>query len=352
MKKKLLLLAIGFAMTTQMIIAQVPSYAPTNELVGYWSFNGNANDASPNANNGTVNGVTLTTDRFGNVNSAYSFDGVNNNINFGNSNIYALTSTNILSFSVWINPERARISQTSPYYTDCIFSKYQDMSASNSNYYFAVNGIDATHAITLTTANGTNGISTPTILNNWIHYVVIYQVGTNNVKIYKNSTLVNSGTLNFNSAQSSSNFYLGYLPTTITNIIQSYFKGKIDDFGIWNRALTQDEITSLYYSENSCQSLVINTGVLGFNPVTYNNTVTIYPNPANDHITIDCGNLANVSGWNIRIFNTLSQEVFSGAMNQQQYTIPLNTWGGQGIYFVKIYDASNNIVNTKKIILQ
>ncbi|CAN1528152.1 Secretion system C-terminal sorting domain [Flavobacteriaceae bacterium] len=105
-------------------------------------------------------------------------------------------------------------------------------------------------------------------------------------------------------------------------------------------------------AENTCSTLVINTGVLGFNPVTYNNTVTIYPNPANDHITIDCGNLANVSGWTIKIVNTLSQEVFTGAMNTQQYVVPLNTWNGQGVYFVKIYDASNNLVNTKKIILQ
>jgi uncharacterized repeat protein (TIGR03803 family) len=80
--------------------------------------------------------------------------------------------------------------------------------------------------------------------------------------------------------------------------------------------------------------------------------INIYPNPANDHITIDCGNLANVSGWTIKIVNTLSQEVFSGAMNTQQYVVPLNSWSGQGVYFVKIYDASNNLMNTKKIILQ
>ena len=78
----------------------------------------------------------------------------------------------------------------------------------------------------------------------------------------------------------------------------------------------------------------------------------VYPNPANDQITIDCGNLANVSGWTIKIVNTLGQEVFSGAMNTQQYVVPLNSWSGQGIYFVKIYDGSNNLMNTKKIILQ
>src|SRR5208282_5892757 len=51
---------------------------PTNllqGLVAYYPFNGNANDASGNGNNGTVYGATLTADRFGNPNAAYSFNG-------------------------------------------------------------------------------------------------------------------------------------------------------------------------------------------------------------------------------------------------------------------------------------
>ena len=52
--------------------AQVPSYVPTNGLVGYWPFNGNANDESGNGNNGTVNGgVSSTSDRNGDANAAF-----------------------------------------------------------------------------------------------------------------------------------------------------------------------------------------------------------------------------------------------------------------------------------------
>ena len=65
--------------------AQVPSYVPTNGLVGWWPFNGNANDESGNGNNGTVNGANLTADRFGNVNKAYSFDGIDDFIDLGTS---------------------------------------------------------------------------------------------------------------------------------------------------------------------------------------------------------------------------------------------------------------------------
>ena len=52
----------------------LPSNLQTG-LVGYWPFCGNANDESGNGNNGTVNGVTLTLDKFGNSNSAYNFSG-------------------------------------------------------------------------------------------------------------------------------------------------------------------------------------------------------------------------------------------------------------------------------------
>src|ERR1017187_1105850 len=47
----------------------------TKGLVAYYPFSGNANDASGNGHNGSVNNATLTTDRFGNANCAYSFNG-------------------------------------------------------------------------------------------------------------------------------------------------------------------------------------------------------------------------------------------------------------------------------------
>jgi hypothetical protein len=37
----------------------VPAFVPTNGLVGWWPFNGNANDESGNGNNGVVNGCDV-----------------------------------------------------------------------------------------------------------------------------------------------------------------------------------------------------------------------------------------------------------------------------------------------------
>jgi len=89
-----LIVALVFA--TNVFGQNLPSYLPKNGLVGWWPFNGNANDESGNGNHGTVNGATLTTDRNGISNQAYSFKGAPDRIDVGNIN-----NKNI-SISSWI----------------------------------------------------------------------------------------------------------------------------------------------------------------------------------------------------------------------------------------------------------
>ena len=67
-----------------------------------YPFNGNANDASGNGNNGTVYGATLTTDRFGNPNSAYYFNGLSDYIDIPNNSSQQIT-TNQLTLAAWVN---------------------------------------------------------------------------------------------------------------------------------------------------------------------------------------------------------------------------------------------------------
>ena len=85
-----MLLALSFGAFAQI---------PTNGLIGYWPFNGNAKDQSGNNNNGVCGTVTLTTDRFGNPNSAYYFSntpsdtiGINNTLPYGD-----------FTFAFWFN---------------------------------------------------------------------------------------------------------------------------------------------------------------------------------------------------------------------------------------------------------
>jgi hypothetical protein len=99
-------------------------------------------------------------------------------------------------------------------------------------------------------------------------------------------------------------------------------------------------------------TLVINATITGLNPPNNLNTIKVFPNPANDHITINYGNFASMSGYTLKITNNLGQVVFTTPINQQSSYIDLSTWSGNGIYFVQIIDNLNNTIENRKIILQ
>ncbi|NCA22273.1 MAG: hypothetical protein EBS86_14185, partial [Crocinitomicaceae bacterium] len=99
-------MAVGLCLSAN-VMAQVPSYVPTIGLVGYWPFNGNANDLSLNNLDGVATGVDLVQDRYGILNSAYEF--TTNGWNPGSqlSEVYipynSLFNTSQISISTWIN---------------------------------------------------------------------------------------------------------------------------------------------------------------------------------------------------------------------------------------------------------
>jgi hypothetical protein len=150
----------------------------------------------------------------------------------------------------------------------------------------------------------------------------------------------------------------------------------MDDIGIWNRALSAEEVQQLY-SLNACtftiydtvtvtqtvydtvttyttvtDTLVINTLITELAPPANSNTIKVFPNPANSHITIDYGNFALMNGYQLRIENSLGQQVFQTNITQQSDYLSLNTWGGNGLYFVHIIDPQGNTIDIRKIVLQ
>ena len=78
----------------------------TNGLVAYYPFNGNANDAA-GTNNGIVNGAALTTNRFGNANKAYYFNGTSAFVGINYSEIFNFNPTGELTISTWFKISQA-----------------------------------------------------------------------------------------------------------------------------------------------------------------------------------------------------------------------------------------------------
>jgi hypothetical protein len=73
MKKIFLTISLSILFIPLGMSQDLPSYVPTDGLVAYYPFNGNANDESGNGHHGTVNGAILSSDRDGNNDKAYEF---------------------------------------------------------------------------------------------------------------------------------------------------------------------------------------------------------------------------------------------------------------------------------------
>ena len=215
------------------LYSQVPSYVPTNGLVGWWPFNGNANDESGNGNNGTINGALLTTDRNGNANKAYSFDGVNDEI------FTSRSSSTDFSISAWY-----LINQSQPY--SPIIDAY------NANWEVVIKQLDPCYIEWI----GTNynekisGLSPP--IQTWHQVAITMQNGT--LKLYVNGQLSQSYNL-ISTINSNGPMYFGYSKSGTSQ----FLNGKLDDIGFWNRALTQSEVTALYSAQSSspCTATII-----------------------------------------------------------------------------------------------
>ena len=96
--KKFMLFMVSLAMILPLSGTAVAGLG--DGLMAYYPFTGNANDSSGNENHGTVNGATLTTDRLGNANSAYSFDGEDDYIKVPNSQSIDVAG-NTISIAAW-----------------------------------------------------------------------------------------------------------------------------------------------------------------------------------------------------------------------------------------------------------
>ena len=233
---------IGFANLT---MAQVPSYVPSDGLKGWWGFNGNANDLSGNGNNGTIYGATLTSDRFGTINKAYSFNSTNQNYININYN-YQLTSL-IGTISVWIKSSSSFGNEQR-----CIFGQPygQPQLSVNGNYCNSSNNASL-YFSNLNQSIDKGVCSNSSVIDgSWKLITVVYS--SDSMNMFVNGVLVNSfinGTTllanscvaNLNIGGFSTSQVCGFPATT-----SQFFNGLIDDIGIWNRALTQSEITALY----------------------------------------------------------------------------------------------------------
>jgi hypothetical protein len=303
-------------------------------LVAWYPFCGNANDESGNGNNGIVSGAELTTDRFGNIQGAYRFNGSSDFIQILDSP--ELNFSNQYSMSVWVKipdysvnagSERART----------IISKPR--SAGGTGYAFrSIEGFSFDGQNPLTYTSGwNNNIINSTIggnqdvlaLNTWCHLVFTFDGSF--VRLYKNGQLVNSRATSFvlNSAQTS--LFIGK-EFEFSNQFSRWFKGDLDDVALYNRSLSAEDILELYNSENL--SILWSNGATSSNIIESPNQTTTYS------VTVTKGNQTCTSEITIAVNQASAATVNATITEGESYSFNGQNLSTAGTYTATLQNAA------------
>lgn len=227
----------------------IPNFVPSNGLVGWWPFTGSANDLSGNGNNGTVNGATLTADRFGSSGKAYLFNGTSDNIsvpsatsiNFGVSSFAVNVWVKfVANYSSNINPHGI-VTKSVPTGGTPPLDGWQLMTTNNVIYTeFALTGY------------GTCGYSCSNSLfdNNWHMITWMVNRSASTFSYYLDGVFTNSVICGPSVGGISNNYPLRF-GAEREFATPLFFGGYIDDIGMWNRILTVCEINKLYTSSST-----------------------------------------------------------------------------------------------------
>ncbi|WP_396218647.1 LamG-like jellyroll fold domain-containing protein [Flavobacterium sp.] len=292
-----------FCFCASFIFAQPPGYVPSSGLLAWWGM-ADATDATTNGNTLTANSLTPTTDRFGNANSAYSFNGTSSYLtrtSFGNT----FTQSGSFSVSIWVKKSNntAGVSIMSG-------------STASLNFIWLVQ-CDATKAIFGTNKQQSSwfwtNATTNYVLNQWEHYVGVYSGNT--MTFYRNGVLQGTTTNTHTSVSQA------VLPLWIgRGVSGDYFAGSLDDIGIWNRAITPNEVAILYQS------------TLGLNDISASKVI-IFPNPTTSmlQLEVDAQNIGKTYQIIDELGRTVSTQTIT-ATSSEVSVAALKT----GLYFLKI----------------
>jgi len=219
---------------------------PSEGLVAWYPFNGNANDASGNENHGIINGgVATTSDRYNQLNKAYIFNGTSGYIEIPSLNNFQYKP---ITYSAWVivgsyfplSPGikfRSIIGRQEQSNTTCgMVGLYADQNINSGAY-------DNTFLYWM------GATSSPDVpyskikpaLNSWVHIVFTQDIN-GNFRFYLNGEQTNSGNLN-NIQNSNISFRIG----AGTGANSFFWDNKIDDVRLYNRILNNEEITALYH---------------------------------------------------------------------------------------------------------
>ena len=202
-------------------------------LVGFYKFDGDANDNTSNANHGTVNGPTLTTGKDNISNTAYSFDGVNDYISINDP----FENSDNFSLSIWVN-------------TEVFTGSYHGFLGKQGDNYrkpgmwlnVRSKGLHYDHYSTSGTRFSGTLSNFFSSTETWYH--IVWVKSDNESKFFRDAELISTVT-------SPSKFYTKRSTPYWIGKIDNYWDGSIDNLRIYDRALKSSEISLLFTSDQT-----------------------------------------------------------------------------------------------------
>ena len=207
-------------------------------LVAYYSMEGNSNDATGNGNNGTDTTISYNTS-YGKILQGALFNGSSSNIFL--STLHPNTAADF-SVSVWANLSS---SASTAAYRGIFSNRHTSSGAAdnNTNGWIELGTEGNLNHLTLEYGGGTLIDSGVTVNDdNFHHYVVIYTASNTTLSLYMDNSLVSAVNVGANKTGDTNHYFMLGVWDGLTQV----WLGDIDEVGLWSRALTSIEVTSLY----------------------------------------------------------------------------------------------------------
>ncbi len=312
----------------------------SNGLVAHFPFNGDFNDASGHGNHAvSVNGAGLGTDKWGNLNAAASFDGIDDYLSVAAAPSISPTTQFSIAFRFkTASPALQMLFSKSNYYGNGAPDNFQYQIGINGQAYLVSDALYlCTNHISSCTTNNFYGsdytFGNNTEPNQWICVTMTFDNGVK--KIYMNGSLVNqsvvAGTNSNNSidACSGGTFRIG----TWWEKDHAYYKGLIDEVRLYNRPLNAQEAEALCDIGNPSDN-----GPVGISNISVSSDrLVIAPNPATDQLSITVPKACSGQA-PLRIFNAMGQLVASVVAVTGTNNVDVSRLSA-GVYYVQLLAA-------------
>ncbi len=241
MLKKEVIKTVILLCVSNILFAQIPT-----DYTGYWSFDGEYSDESSNNISSVFTGGTpiYGTDRNGNENSAIILDGIDDCIVLNNSQPVITGLEFTIACWAKINGQGG-----GNYNQNTLFEQRDEGGSSTLILSAEVDNISK--IVVRTSTSGAFTIAETTSLSDgeWHFYVGV--LSENTLDLYIDKVLVHSVAFNYDGNLTNSVDHVDIGRHRCCNQMLGYFNGLIDDFYIYNRALTPSEITDLYNHNSS-----------------------------------------------------------------------------------------------------